>query len=177
LLTDLSYFNVIGYPQGHFEQSSPVASATAPMAGQPVISLPPGGQPGSYAPPAFLVPPPQFIASQTPPNIINYVPGPNGPTFPPNFQGYQGYNPSVQVRQFVYIKNIKKEKNITKTDRTYNIYYILHLKIIASRTTTPSRIIPATGMYLLQSRATAAAAATSRTYAATEGSDTHSSTA
>ncbi|RLU20263.1 hypothetical protein DMN91_006870 [Ooceraea biroi] len=87
-----------GYPQGHFEQSSPVASATAgPMAGQPVISLPPGGQPASYAPPAFLVPPPQFIPPQTaPPNIINYVPGPNGPTFPPNFQGYQGYSPSVQ---------------------------------------------------------------------------------
>lgn len=86
-----------GFPQGHFEPSSPVASAAAPMAGQPVISLPPGGQPASYAPPAFLVPPPQFIPPQTaPPNIINYVPGPNGPTFPPNFQGYQGYNPSVQ---------------------------------------------------------------------------------
>ncbi|XP_011639579.1 protein CASC3 isoform X1 [Pogonomyrmex barbatus] len=86
-----------GYPQGHFEQSSPVAPATAPMAGQPVISLPPGGQPASYAPPPFLVPPPQFIPPQTaPPSIINYVPGPNGPTFPPNFQGYQGYNPSVQ---------------------------------------------------------------------------------
>ncbi|XP_077259839.1 CASC3 exon junction complex subunit isoform X1 [Temnothorax americanus] len=86
-----------GYPQGHFEQSSPVAPATAPMAGQPVISLPPGGQAASYAPPPFLVPPPQFIPPQTaPPSIINYVPGPNGPTFPPNFQGYQGYNPSVQ---------------------------------------------------------------------------------
>lgn len=86
-----------GYAQGHFEQSSPVTPATAPMTGQPVISLPPGGQPASYAPPAFLVPPPQFIPPQTaPPNIINYVPGPNGPTFSPNFQGYQGYNPSVQ---------------------------------------------------------------------------------
>ncbi|KYN00007.1 PREDICTED: protein CASC3-like isoform X1 [Cyphomyrmex costatus] len=86
-----------GYPQSHFEQSSPVAPATAPMAGQPVISLPPGGQAASYAPPPFLVPPPQFIPPQTaPPSIINYVPGPNGPTFPPNFQGYQGYNPSVQ---------------------------------------------------------------------------------
>ncbi|KAL6447300.1 hypothetical protein ACFW04_001505 [Cataglyphis niger] len=83
-----------GYPQSHFEQSSP---ATASMAGQPVISLPPGGQPASYAPPAFLVPPPQFIPPQTaPPSLINYVPGPNGPTFSPNFQGYQGYNPSVQ---------------------------------------------------------------------------------
>lgn len=70
------------------------------MAGQPVISLPPSGQPAGYAPPAFLVPPPQFIPPQTaPPSIINYVPGPNGPTFPPNFQGYQGYNPSVQVRE------------------------------------------------------------------------------
>ncbi|KAG5325679.1 CASC3 protein, partial [Pseudoatta argentina] len=86
-----------GYPQSHFEQSSSVAPATAPMAGQPVISLPPGGQAASYAPPPFLVPPPQFIPPQTaPPSIINYVPGPNGPTFPPNFQGYQGYNPSVQ---------------------------------------------------------------------------------
>lgn len=91
---------VSGYPQGHFEQSSPVTPATAPMAGQPVISLPPGGQAASYAPPPFLVPPPQFIPPQTaPPSIINYVPGPNGPTFPPNFQGYQGYNPSVQVRR------------------------------------------------------------------------------
>ncbi|XP_070165506.1 protein CASC3 isoform X1 [Polyergus mexicanus] len=82
-----------GYPQGHFEQPSP---ATAPITGQPVISLP-GGQPASYAPPAFLVPPPQFIPPQTaPPSIINYVPGPNGPTFSPNYQGYQGYNPSVQ---------------------------------------------------------------------------------
>ncbi|KMR04521.1 protein casc3 [Lasius niger] len=93
----LSCFNASGYPQGHFEQSSPVTPATAPMAGQPVISLPPGGQPASYAPPAFLVPPPQFIPPQTaPPSIINYVPGPNGPTFSPNFQGYQGYNPPVQ---------------------------------------------------------------------------------
>ncbi|XP_018048223.1 PREDICTED: protein CASC3-like isoform X2 [Atta colombica] len=91
------YFPPQGYPQSHFEQSSPVAPATAPMAGQPVISLPPGGQAASYAPPPFLVPPPQFIPPQTaPPSIINYVPGPNGPTFPPNFQGYQGYNPSVQ---------------------------------------------------------------------------------
>ncbi|EFN73087.1 Protein CASC3 [Camponotus floridanus] len=91
------YFPPQGYAQGHFEQSSPVTPATAPMAGQPVISLPPGGQPASYAPPAFLVPPPQFIPPQTaPPSIINYVPGPNGPTFSPNFQGYQGYNPSVQ---------------------------------------------------------------------------------
>ncbi|XP_012526151.1 protein CASC3 isoform X3 [Monomorium pharaonis] len=85
-----------GYPQSHFEQSSPVAPTAAPLAGQPVISLPPGGQ-ANYAPPPFLVPPPQFIPPQTaPPSIINYVPGPNGPTFPPNFQGYQGYNPSVQ---------------------------------------------------------------------------------
>ncbi|EGI68639.1 PREDICTED: protein CASC3 isoform X2 [Acromyrmex echinatior] len=91
------YFPPQGYPQSHFEQSSSVAPATAPMAGQPVISLPPGGQAASYAPPPFLVPPPQFIPPQTaPPSIINYVPGPNGPTFPPNFQGYQGYNPSVQ---------------------------------------------------------------------------------
>ncbi|XP_072760753.1 uncharacterized protein Btz isoform X2 [Anoplolepis gracilipes] len=95
--TQHGYFPPQGYPQGHFEQSSPVTPAPAPMAGQPVISLPPGGQPASYAPPAFLVPPPQFIPPQTaPPSIINYVPGPNGPTFSPNFQGYQGYNPSVQ---------------------------------------------------------------------------------
>ncbi|EFN76144.1 protein CASC3 isoform X2 [Harpegnathos saltator] len=91
------YFSPQGYPQGHFEQSSAVAPATTAIAGQPVISLPPSGQPAGYAPPAFLVPPPQFIPPQTaPPSIINYVPGPNGPTFPPNFQGYQGYNPPVQ---------------------------------------------------------------------------------
>lgn len=107
----LSCFNVLGYPQGHFEQSSPVTPATAPMAGQPVISLPPGGQPTSYAPPAFLVPPPQFIPPQTaPPSIINYVPGPNGPTFSPNFQGYQGYNPSVQVRTILF--KYKKKYNL-----------------------------------------------------------------
>ncbi|XP_032665459.1 protein CASC3-like isoform X2 [Odontomachus brunneus] len=91
------YFPPQGYPQGHFEQSSAVAPATTAMAGQPVISLPPSGQPAGYPPPAYLVPSPQFIPPQTaPPSIINYVPGPNGPTFPPNFQGYQGYNPSVQ---------------------------------------------------------------------------------
>lgn len=84
------------------------------MAGQPVMSLPPGGQAASYAPPPFLVPPPQFIPPQTaPPSIINYVPGPNGPTFPPNFQGYQGYNPSVQVSKMNF-SNIKKEKKIAK---------------------------------------------------------------
>lgn len=91
------YFPPQGYPQGHFEQSTPVAAAAAPLAGQPVIPIPPNGQPTSFAPPAFLVPPPQFIPPQTaPPSIINYVPGPNGPTFPPNFQGYQGYSPPVQ---------------------------------------------------------------------------------
>lgn len=61
-----------------------------------MIPMPPGAQPASYAPPPFLVPTPQFIASQTaPPSIINYVPGPNGPLFQPN---YQGFNPAaVQV--------------------------------------------------------------------------------
>lgn len=109
-----SYVNVPGYTQGHFEQSSPVAPATAPMAGQPVISLPPGGQAASYAPPPFLVPPPQFIPPQTaPPSIINYVPGPNGPTFPPNFQGYQGYNPSVQVSR-INLLNIKSKRKSHK---------------------------------------------------------------
>ncbi|XP_076765950.1 CASC3 exon junction complex subunit isoform X2 [Xylocopa sonorina] len=94
------YFPPQGYPQGHFEQSTPVAAAAAPMAGQPVIPIPPNGQPASYAPPPFLVPPPQFISPQTaPPSIINYVPGPNGPAFQPNFQGYQGYSPPVQPQR------------------------------------------------------------------------------
>ncbi|XP_076655665.1 CASC3 exon junction complex subunit isoform X1 [Halictus rubicundus] len=89
-----------GYPQGHFEQTTPVAAAATPLAGQPVIPLPPNGQPASYAPPPFLVPPPQFIPPQTaPPSIINYVPGPNGPAFQPNFQGYQGYSPPVQPQR------------------------------------------------------------------------------
>ncbi|XP_076174148.1 CASC3 exon junction complex subunit isoform X2 [Ptiloglossa arizonensis] len=94
------YFPPQGYPQGHFEQSTSVASAAAPMAGQPVIPLPPNGQPASYAPPPFLVPPPQFISPQTaPPSIINYVSGPNGPAFQPNYQGYQGYSPPVQPQR------------------------------------------------------------------------------
>lgn len=86
------------------------------MAGQPVISLPPnGGQPAGYAPPPFLVPPPQFIPPQTaPPSIINYVSGPNGPTFPANFQSYQGYNPPVQVN----IVNLSKRREIKKIKRT-----------------------------------------------------------
>lgn len=95
-----------GYPQGHFEQTAPVAAPAAPMAGQPVIPLPPNGQPASYAPPPFLVPPPQFIPPQTaPPSIINYVPGPNGPAFQPNFQGYQSYTPPVQVNFIIRIIN------------------------------------------------------------------------
>ncbi|XP_015430720.1 PREDICTED: protein CASC3 isoform X2 [Dufourea novaeangliae] len=94
------YFPPQGYPPGHFEQTTPVATAAAPMAGQPVIPLPPNGQPASYAPPPFLVPPPQFITPQTaPPSIINYVPGPNGPAFQPNFQGYPGYTPPVQPQR------------------------------------------------------------------------------
>lgn len=94
------YFPPQGYPQGHFEQTTPVAAAAAPMAGQPVIPIPPNGQPASYAPPPFLVPSPQFISPQTaPPSIINYVPGPNGPSFQPNFQGYQGYSPPVQPQR------------------------------------------------------------------------------
>ncbi|XP_012283805.1 protein CASC3 isoform X2 [Orussus abietinus] len=85
------------YPPGHFEQTPPVPAPAAPMAGQPVIPIPPGGQPANYAPPPFLVPPPQFIPPQTaPPSIINYVPGPTGPTFQPNYQGYQGFTPAVQ---------------------------------------------------------------------------------
>lgn len=62
-----------------------------------MIPIPPNGQPASYAPPPFLVPPPQFIPPQTPASIINYVSGPNGPAFQPNYQGYQGYSPPVQV--------------------------------------------------------------------------------
>ncbi|XP_017798145.1 PREDICTED: protein CASC3 isoform X2 [Habropoda laboriosa] len=94
------YFPPQGYPQGHFEQTTPVAAAAAPMAGQPVIPLPPNGQPASYAPPPYLVPPPQFISPPTaPPSIINYVPGPNGPAFQPNFQSYQGYSPPVQPQR------------------------------------------------------------------------------
>ncbi|XP_043267125.1 protein CASC3 isoform X2 [Venturia canescens] len=86
-----------GFPQTHFEQQTPVGNSPAPMAGQPVMPLTPGGQPSGYAPPPFLVPPPQFIPPQAaPPNIINYVSTPAGPAFPPNFQGYQGYNPTVQ---------------------------------------------------------------------------------
>lgn len=75
---------------------------------QSVIPLSTAGQPGSFAPPPFLVPTPQFIAPQTaPPSIINYVSGPNGPAFPPNFQGYQGYNPSVQVLMSIYLISYK----------------------------------------------------------------------
>ncbi|XP_015598571.1 protein CASC3 isoform X2 [Cephus cinctus] len=82
---------------GPFEQTPPVPAPAAPMAAQPVIPLPPGGQAANYAPPAFLVPSPQFMPPQSaPPSIINYVSGPNGPTFQPNYQGYQGYNPTVQ---------------------------------------------------------------------------------
>lgn len=146
MLTDSYHSNVVGYPQSHFEQTSPVASAAAgPMTGQPVISLPPGGQPASYAPPAFLVPPPQFMASQTAPSIINYVPGPNGPTFPPNFQSYQGYNPSVQVRQ--QICTFEKKKKIVKLNGIQCT--VCFISDVASRTTAASRIIPAAGMYLL----------------------------
>ncbi|XP_051170088.1 transcription factor SPT20 homolog isoform X2 [Leptopilina boulardi] len=86
-----------GYPQGHFEQPTSVAPPNAPMAGQPVIPLPPAPQPPSYAPPPpFLVPPPQFMPppQTAPPSILNYVPAPNGPPFQPNYQGYQGYNPA-----------------------------------------------------------------------------------
>lgn len=100
-----THFLFIGYPQGPFEQVPPVAPPTAPMAGQPVIPLSAAPQPPSYAqPPPFLVPPPQFMSPQAaPPNIINFVSGPNGPPFQPNFQGYQGYTPtSVPVRLSAY---------------------------------------------------------------------------
>ncbi|XP_063990245.1 protein CASC3 isoform X2 [Diachasmimorpha longicaudata] len=91
------YYPSQAYPQGHYEQPQAVPTTVAPMGGQAVMPLPPGGQPAAYAPPPFLVPPPQFIPPQTaPPNILNYVSAPNGPSFPPNFQGYQGYNPNVQ---------------------------------------------------------------------------------
>ncbi|XP_008556469.1 protein CASC3 isoform X1 [Microplitis demolitor] len=86
-----------GFPQNHFDQTPQVPSPANTLTPQSVIPLSTAGQPGSFAPPPFLVPTPQFIAPQTaPPSIINYVSGPNGPAFPPNFQGYQGYNPSVQ---------------------------------------------------------------------------------
>ncbi|XP_015524060.2 protein CASC3 isoform X1 [Neodiprion lecontei] len=86
-----------GYPAGHFDQAPPVAPPAAPLAGQPVLPLPPGGQPASFAPPPFLVPSPQFLPPQgAPPSMINYVQGPNGPAFQPNFQGYQGFSPPVQ---------------------------------------------------------------------------------
>lgn len=84
--TNFEIYLSIGYAPSPYEQQAPP--------GQPVMPLPPpGAQPTpSYAPPPFLVPPPQFIASQTaPPSIINYVPGPNGPIFQPN---YQSYNPA-----------------------------------------------------------------------------------
>lgn len=128
------YFNFIGYPQGHFEQTTSVATATAPMTGQPVIPIPPNGQPASYAPPPFLVPPPQFISPQTaPPSIINYVPGPNGPAFQPNFQGYQGYSSPVQVhfsttKSFILFFKLHYLKIITYI--FYLIFYshnVLHL--------------------------------------------------
>ncbi|KAJ8669371.1 hypothetical protein QAD02_000630 [Eretmocerus hayati] len=80
-----------GYPPGPYESQAP----PVPAPGQPVMPLPPppgAPQPASYAPPPFLVPPPQFIPpQQPPPNIINYVAGPNGPIFSPN---YQSYNPA-----------------------------------------------------------------------------------
>ncbi|KAH0567013.1 protein CASC3-like isoform X1 [Cotesia glomerata] len=86
-----------GYPQNHFDQSPQVPQTANTLAPQSVMPLPSAGQPGSFAPPPFLVPTPQFIAPQTAaPSIINYVQAPNGPAFPPNFQGYQGYTPSVQ---------------------------------------------------------------------------------
>lgn len=76
------------------------------------MPLPNAGQPAPYAPPTFLVPPPQFISPQAaPPNIINYVPGPNGPAFPPNFPGYQGYNPTVLINNQSIIIS---EKNTTE---------------------------------------------------------------
>ncbi|KAK0090034.1 hypothetical protein PV325_003847 [Microctonus aethiopoides] len=86
-----------GFPPAHFEPPPPVPTPAPALATQPVMPLPNAGQPAPYAPPTFLVPPPQFITPQAaPPNIINYVPGPNGPAFPPNFPGYQGYNPTSQ---------------------------------------------------------------------------------
>ncbi|XP_012253652.2 protein CASC3 isoform X1 [Athalia rosae] len=87
-----------GYAPGHFDQAAPVATPAAPpLAGQPVLPLPPGGQAANFAPPPFLVPPPQFLPPQgAPPSIINYVQGPGGPAFQPNFQGYQGFSPPVQ---------------------------------------------------------------------------------
>ena len=65
---------------------------TAAIGVQPVLPLPPS-QATTYpphAPPPYLVPSPQFIQPQTapPPNIINYVPGPNGPIFQPNYQSF-----------------------------------------------------------------------------------------
>ncbi|XP_034947916.1 protein CASC3 isoform X2 [Chelonus insularis] len=95
--TQHTFYPPQGYPQGHYEQPASVPTSANPLAAQPVIPMPTAGQPGTYAPPPFLVPPPQFLSTQTaPPSIINYVPGPNGPAFQPNFQGYQGYNPPVQ---------------------------------------------------------------------------------
>lgn len=123
------FFIFIGYPQSHFEQSTPVATATAPLAGQPVISIPPNGQPASYAPPPFLVPPPQFIPPQTPASIINYVSGPNGPAFQPNYQGYQGYSPPVQVYT-LYLLLKFQNYIILKFSYAYFMFYshsVLHL--------------------------------------------------
>ncbi|KAL7301591.1 hypothetical protein TKK_0005604 [Trichogramma kaykai] len=75
-------------------QVSQVPPTTVAMGGQAVIPIPSAQPPpyGSHAPPPFLVPQPQYIAPQTaPPNIINYVAGPSGPIFQPN---YQGFNPA-----------------------------------------------------------------------------------
>lgn len=98
----ISFWVILGYPPSHYEQAAPVAPTSGPMNAQQVLPMaPPGAQPTGFAPPAFLVPPPQFIAQQpAPPNLINYVPAPNGPAFQ-NYQGYQGYNPGVQVHEQV----------------------------------------------------------------------------
>ncbi|KAG8037604.1 hypothetical protein G9C98_005815 [Cotesia typhae] len=62
-----------GYPQNHFDQSPQVPQTANALTPQSVMPLPSAGQPGSFAPPPFLVPTPQFIAPQTAaPSIINY---------------------------------------------------------------------------------------------------------
>lgn len=153
-----------GYPPGHFDQAAPVATTAAPLAGQPVLPLPPGGQPANFAPP-FLVPPPQFLPppQTAPPNLINYVQGPSGPPFPPNFQGYQGFTPPVQVR-WTYLRLLIEDRLLIS---------FLSFRL-ASGTAAAAGTVPTAGLHLLQSCSTTAACSS---YEKTKSSDSDSTAA
>lgn len=163
---------ISAYPQGHFEQPPQVQTSGAPMGGQPVMPLPPGGQPAGYAPAPFLVPPPQFIPPQTaPPSIINYVSGPNGPPFQPNFQGYQGYNPTVPVR-FGFSNSLYLKEKAFQT--IHNLFLSF---VTAPGSAAPTGVIPTSRMHLLQPSAAATTATAGSPHAATKGSNSNSTTA